>query len=281
MAEATVRQRQLGRQLRTIRETRHLTLEDVEQATGITSAKLSRIELARSAAKPADVRVLAQMYECDEQLVESLVAVARDGKKRGWWLNYGEVLSPWLADQISLEEDATTFRTYQVQLIPGLFQTAGYARAVHTRLAIGATSEDVEARVRIRRERQAILTQPKPVEMQAVIHETAIRSLVGGAQTMREQLEKLLELAALPNITIQVMPSETGVHQGMNGPFSVLGFPNGNLDVVLLEGLLTSEWVEEPERVTVFDRAFRDIVAEAWSLDQSLEFITAQKDRLK
>ncbi|MDY0810505.1 helix-turn-helix transcriptional regulator [Kitasatospora purpeofusca] len=281
MTAATVRRRQLGSQLRAIREQRGLKLEEVEQRTGITSAKLSRIELAKSAAKPADVDTLARMYECDDQLRESLVRVARDGNKRGWWLNYGEALAPWLSDQISLEEAATTFRTYQVQLIPGLFQTAGYARAVHARLAIGATPEDLEARVRVRRERQAILTQPKPLEMQAVIHEAAIRSLVGGAQTMREQLEKLLELAALPNITIQVMPSETGVHQGMNGPFAILGFPDSDLDVVLLEGLLTSEWVEDAERVTVFDRAFRGIVAEAWSLDQSIDFVTAQKDRLK
>ncbi|MFJ6136516.1 helix-turn-helix domain-containing protein [Kitasatospora sp. NPDC092286] len=281
MAEATVRQRQLGNQLRAIREKRGLTLEAVELLTGLTPAKLSRVELAKTPAKPADVEKLARAYECDDELRESLVAVAREGNKRGWWFNYQDVLAPWLADQISLESSAASFRTFQVQLIPGLLQTADYARAAIGRLAIGASSEDVEARVRVRRERQAVLTQPKPLEVWAVIHEVALRSLVGGAPTMRGQMEKLLELAVLPNVTIQVMPSETGVHQGMNGPFSILGFPGSDLDVVLLEGLLSSEWVEDPQRVSVFDRAFREIAAEAWPVDQSINFITEQKDKLK
>ncbi|MFJ8442785.1 helix-turn-helix domain-containing protein [Kitasatospora griseola] len=281
MAPATVRQRQLGNQLRTIREKLDLTLDAVAQLTGITTAKLSRLELAKTPAKPADVDKIARAYECDDELRESLVAVARDGNKRGWWFNYQNVLPPWLADQISLESSATSFRTFQVQLIPGLLQTADYARATIGRLAIGASPEDVEARVRVRRERQAVLTQPTPLEMWAVIHESALRSLVGGAATMRGQLEKLLDLAVLPNITIQVMPSATGVHQGMTGPFSVLGFPGSDLDVVLLEGLLTSEWVEDPQRVSVFDRAFREIAAQAWPVDQSINFITEQRDRLK
>ncbi|MBD0692463.1 helix-turn-helix domain-containing protein [Streptomyces sp. CBMA123] len=281
MAPATVRQRQLGNQLRALREKRGLTLEAAEQLTGITVAKLSRLELAKTPAKHADVDKIARAYECDVELRESLVAVAREGNRRGWWFNYQDVLPPWLADQISLESSALSFHTYQVQLIPGLFQTADYARAAISRLAIGASPEDVEARVRIRRERQAVLTQPKPLEMWAVIHEAALRSLVGGAQTMRGQLEKLLELAVLANVTIQVMPATTGVHQGMNGPFSKLGFPGSDLDVVLLEGLLTSEWVEDPQRVSVFDRAFREIAAEAWPVSQSLDFITEQKDRLK
>ncbi|WP_316521176.1 helix-turn-helix domain-containing protein [Kitasatospora brasiliensis] len=281
MAAATVRQRQLGNQLRKLRETRGLTLDAVEQLTGITMAKLSRLELAKTPAKHADVDKIARAYECDDELRESLVAVAREGNKRGWWFNYQEILPPWLADQISLESSATSFRTYQVQLIPGLFQTADYARAAINGLAIGASPEDVEARVRVRRERQAVLTQPKPLELWAVIHEAALRSLAGGAQVMRGQLEKLLELAVLPNITIQVMPTETGVHQGMTGPFSILGFPGSEFDVVLLEGLLSSEWVEDPQRVSVFDRAFREVAAEAWPVGQSLNFIAEQKDRLK
>ncbi|MCC9307577.1 helix-turn-helix domain-containing protein [Kitasatospora sp. RB6PN24] len=280
MTQPTVRRRQLGNQLRALREKQALTLEEVERLTGITPAKLSRLETARSAAKPVDVERLADAYGCDEQLRAALIAVAKDGSKRGWWFNYLDVLAPWYADQISLEASATSFRTYQSHLIPGLFQTADYARAIITRLGIGVSPTDVEARVQVRRERQSVLTQPQPLDVWAVIHEAALRSRVGGASVMRAQLEKLLELVALPNVTIQVMPSAAGAHPGMNGSFAILGFPESALDVVLVEGMLTSEWVEAPERVSVFDRAFREITADAWPLEQSLDFIATQREEL-
>ncbi|MCX5212582.1 helix-turn-helix domain-containing protein [Kitasatospora sp. NBC_00240] len=280
MTPPTVRRRQLGSQLRRLREALDLTLEDVEKRTGLTAAKLSRVELAKSAAKPADVELLARVYGCTDQLCAALVAIAKDGGKRGWWLNYLEDMAPWLADQISLESSAKTFRTYEVQLVPGLFQTADYARAIITRLGLGIAPSDIEARVRVRRERQSVLTQPQPLEVSAVIHEAALASRVGGDRTMRGQLEKLLELASLPNVTIQVMPSATGAHQGMTGPFTILGFRESDLDVVLVEGMLTSEWLEEPDRVSVYDRAFREITADAWPLERSIEFIAAQKDIL-
>lgn len=280
MAQPTVRRRQLGNQLRTLREKRQLTLDDVERLTGITAAKLSRLETARSAAKPEDIERLAGAYGCDEALCAALVAVAKDGNKRGWWFNYIDVLAPWYADQISLESSASTFRTYQSHFIPGLFQTADYARAVITRLGIGISPSDVEARVRVRRERQSVLTQPQPLEVWAVIHEAALHSRVGGVRTMRGQLEKLLELATLPNVTIQVMPADAGVHPGMNGAFTILGFPEATLDVVFTEGMLSSQWVEEPAEVGIFDRSFREITADAWPLEKSLDFIAAQKEEM-
>ena len=281
MTAPTVRRRQLGAQLRALREALALTLEDVEKRTGLTTAKLSRIENAKSAAKVPDVELLAETYQCDTKLRDALTSVARDGNKRGWWFNYLDVLSPWMADQISLESSASTFRTYQSNLIPGLFQTADYARAIISRLAVDTSDPDVEARVRVRRERQSVLTQPNPLDVWAVIHEAALRSMVGGNRTMKGQLEKLLELASLPNVTIQVMPAAAPAHRGMSGPFTILGFPEGNLDVVLVEGMLVSEWVEEPASVRVFDRAFREITADAWPLENSLDFIAELKEQIK
>ncbi|MFE2910803.1 helix-turn-helix domain-containing protein [Kitasatospora indigofera] len=281
MTAPTVRRRQLGAQLRALREELSLTLEDVEKRTGITTAKLSRIENAKSAAKVPDVELLADTYGCDAKLRDALTSVTRDGSKRGWWFNYLDVLAPWVADQISLESSASMFRTYEVTLIPGLFQTADYARAVITRLGVGLSGTDIEARVRVRRERQSVLTQPNPLEVWAVIHETALRSQVGGPRTMREQLQNLLDLAALPNVTLQVMPADAPAHRGMSGPFTILGFAEGAaLDVVLLEGMLSSEWIEDTERITAYDRAFREITADAWPLEKSLEFIAQQKEKI-
>lgn len=280
MGEQTVRRRQLGAKLRELREGRGWTLEEAATATGFTVAKLSRLETARSAAKGPDIERLADAYECAEGMRNALVGLAKEGSKRGWWVNYNDTMAPWIADQISLESTASNFRTYQAQLVPGLFQTADYARAIITRLGMCATPADVEARVRVRRERQAVLTQPNPLEVRAVIHQSALHSLVGGPRVMRDQLDKLLELATLPNVTIQVMPLDTDAHPGMTGSFTILGFPEGDLDVVLLEGMLTSEWVEDSAQVGVFDRAFHETAADAWPLQRSLDFITARKEEI-
>jgi hypothetical protein len=148
-------------------------------------------------------------------------------------------------------------------------------------IGIGISPTDVEARVQVRMSRQAVLTRPKPLEVWAVIHEAALTSSVGGPQTMRGQLDKLLDLSTLSNINIQVMPADASAHQGMNGPFAILGFSeHSDLDVVLIEGMLTSLWVEDRNEVGYYETAFRGITAEAWPLERSLDFIAKQRDKI-
>ncbi|MFE4516903.1 helix-turn-helix domain-containing protein [Kitasatospora sp. NPDC056783] len=282
MAVSTVRRRRLGGVLRKLREERKLTAEVVAEATGMSQAKLTRIETAHTAAKVEDVNRLLDFYGCeDEDYRAGLIAITKDGSKRGWWLSYRDVINSTAADLILLEADAATYRTYEPAFVPGLFQTPEYARIVIGRLRIrsGGSVEDL---VQVRMARQSILTRPNPVQVRAVIHEAALLANADRPEIMVPQLERLLTLSSLPSIDIQVMPVGAAVHPGMTGAFAMMGFPQRkDLDVVLVEGLLSSLWVEDPSDVELYRAKFREITAEAMSVDSSLAFITAQRDRIK
>ncbi|MGW1173761.1 helix-turn-helix domain-containing protein [Kitasatospora sp. NPDC002543] len=282
MAVSTVRRRRLGEELRRLREQAMIPADTAAEATGMSLAKLNRIENARTAAKIEDVNKLLDHYGCDdEEFRAGLIAITKDGSKRGWWLSYRDVINASATDLITLETEASTFKTYQAAFIPGLFQTAEYARLVIDRLRTtnGGTVDDL---VQVRMARQSILTRPNPVEVWAVIHETALRAIADRPEIMGPQLDKLLTLSRLANVNIQVMRAGAAIHPGMSGAFALLGFPQRNdLDVVFVEGLLAGFWVEDPTDVELYRAKFQEITAEALSVGSSIEFITAQRETIK
>ncbi len=182
---------------------------------------------------------------------------------------------------ILLETDASTYKTYEPAFIPGLFQTPEYARIVIERLRVrsGGTVDDL---VQVRMARQHILTRPNPVQVWAVIHEAALCANANRPDIMAPQLDRLLTLSRLANVNIQVMPTGAAIHPGMSGAMALMGFPQRqDLDVVLVEGLMSSLWVEEPADVELYRGKFQAITAEALPVDSSLDFITAQRDKIK
>ncbi|MFF2744084.1 helix-turn-helix transcriptional regulator [Kitasatospora sp. NPDC058048] len=282
MAVSTVRRRRLGEELRRLREQAMISADTAADATGMSLAKLNRIENARTAAKIEDVNKLLDHYGCDdEDFRAGLIAITKDGSKRGWWLSYRDVINVSATDLIMLETEASTFKTYEPAFIPGLFQTAEYARLVIGRLRTTKTGT-VDDLVQVRMARQSILTRPNPVEVWAVIHETALRAIANRPDIMGPQLDKLLTLSRLANVNIQVMPVGAAIHPGMSGPFALLGFPQRkDLDVVFVEGMLAGFWIEDPTDVELYRAKFQEITAEALSVDSSLEFITAQRELIK
>ncbi|CAN3979967.1 helix-turn-helix domain-containing protein [Kitasatospora purpeofusca] len=282
MAVSTVRRRRLGGELRKLREQRKLTAEVVAEATGMSQPKLTRIETAHTAAKIEDVNKLLDFYGCDDQDFRAgLIAITKDGSKRGWWLSYRDVINATANDLILLETDASTYKTYEPAFIPGLFQTPEYARIVIERLRVrsGGTVDDL---VQVRMARQHILTRPNPVQVWAVIHEAALCANANRPDIMAPQLDRLLTLSRLASVNIQVMPTGAAIHPGMSGAMALMGFPQRqDLDVVLVEGLMSSLWVEEPADVELYRGKFQAITAEALPVDSSLDFITAQRDKIK
>ncbi|MEU6864034.1 helix-turn-helix transcriptional regulator [Streptomyces sp. NPDC046876] len=277
MTAPTVRRRRLGSELRRLREGAKLTLEEVEARSGLSASKVSRIESATRGAKPADVEQLMSTYDLDDPDVRSfLLTLAKDGSKRGWWQSYN--LSPLYADLISLEHDASTFNTFEPMLIPGLLQTAGYARAVITALSMTATPAEVAPLVEVRMARQSVLTRPRPLKLRAIIHEAALTTRAPGLGVMRDQLQRLLDVAEYPHVTIQVLPTDAELHPGAAGGFTVLGFGQPGLDVVHVEQLDRSLYIEEPQEVSRYAEAFERVTASALPFDQSLSLIAAKKD---
>ncbi|MFC8583166.1 helix-turn-helix domain-containing protein [Streptomyces sp. NPDC057217] len=288
--EPTVRRRRLGSELRRLREAKGLTLEDVEaEAPVLKESKVSRVETARIGVKPADLDALLDLYgvgtdEEDEEGAAKralLHSLAKTGARRGWWQTYRDVISPTYADLISLEDSATSLRSYQTVLIPGLLQTAAYARATMTALQMTSTVEHVDGLVQVRRARQAVLTRPSPPELWAIIHEAALRPRIKDAPSvMRDQLQHLMDQAELPHVSLQVLPLDAPPHPGLSGPYTIIGFPENDLDVVLVEHLTSALYVEDTAEVSRYGSAFERLRAAALPFDASADLIAKLKDSL-
>ncbi|WP_406154343.1 DUF5753 domain-containing protein [Streptomyces sp. NBC_01023] len=246
------------------------------------------MELAKSAAKAADAETLLDLYgaigeeSVDDELRAALLALTREGAQRGWWHSYRGVLSPVYEDLISLEAEATTMQAWQVATVPGLLQTAEYARETITSTAMDAAiAERVSALVEIRLARQSVLTnREEPLRLWAIIGEPALRTKTTDPSVIHEQLARLARMAELPNINIQVLPSTAPPNVGQTGSFTHLGFgAHKDLDVVHLESLTNAIYVEDAPQVSLYTQAFERLRAAALPVEQSLALITEARDK--
>jgi transcriptional regulator with XRE-family HTH domain len=250
----------LGAHLRRLREERHLTTAEAAEAIRATHSKISRLERGRSGARQRDVADLLSLYGVtDEAEREELLALARQATAPGWWQQYSDVLPKWFELYIGLEKAASLIRGYEVQFVHGLMQTEDYARAVILIANAHAPAEEIDRRVSVRMTRQRLLTQPGAPELWAVLDEAALRRPLAGAKVMRAQLEHLLRLTELPNVTLQIVPFHAGPHAAAGGPFTILRFPEPDLpDLVYLEQLNSALYLDQPDDVmdylTVMDR---------------------------
>ena len=271
----TVRRRKLGAELRRRRSQAGLTSEEAARRVGWHQSKVSRIETGRSGARPEDVAALLDVYGVDEEEVrQALQALARDGAKRGWWQSYKDMLPPAYIDFISLEADACAVRTLETTVVPGLLQTARYARAVTRAVLPNHRPDQVDALVDVRIARQVVLDRERPLQLSAVIDEAALRRKAADFDVMREQLLRLTELARRPNVHIQVLPFSRGAHIGVTGPFTILEFPRpGDQDVVVIDHLTSSLYLERQEEVDAYNAAFDLLRSCALPPSESLAFI--------
>ncbi|MHB9859005.1 helix-turn-helix domain-containing protein [Streptomyces sp. YIM S03343] len=278
MAEQTptVRRRRLGSELRKLREEAGVSLEQAAETLECSRSKISRIELGYLGIRARDVRDLLASYHLkDDELLERLTALARDGSKRGWWDAYGQIIPPAYANYLGLEADANYIRTFQSILIPGLLQTEDYSQAVMKANPAMVRDEVVDTLKKVRAERQAILTRNQdPVRFWAIIGEAALLTPVGGAEVMRAQLAHLTKMVERPNITLQVLPYKIGAHAGLSGPFLVLSFavPNDS-GVVWLENLSSSLYLDTQEEVAGYTLVFDDLRSSALNPADSLQHI--------
>jgi hypothetical protein len=272
----TVRRRRLSSELRAHREAAKLTCEDVAEHLECSASKISRVETGRVSVSPRDVRDMLELYGVAPALRENLVQLARDSRQKGWWHAYSDTIEPRFATYVGLENAAAEIRTYEVNLVPGLLQTEDYARTVIAAGNLTGTQAEVERRVALRMARQPMLTSETPPQMWAVLDEAALRRTVGGRGLMRLQLEHLVDLAALPNVAVQVIPFGAGGHPGMGKPFVILTFPErADPDVVYLEDLTSALYVEDLSQVDQYNVLFNHLRATALSFEDSASLITS------
>lgn len=252
------------------------------QAMGWDESKMSRIETAKARMRPQDVEPLLKLYDVtDPEVVAALEGLARDAGKQGWWRAYGDVVALPYKDHLTLETDAESVRIYSSTLIPGLLQTGAYAREIIRVHAFTRPPEEVVALAEVRKTRQAVLTRPNnPLKYWAVIHEAALyQRFAGKPILMRDQLRHLLDMAELPNLTIQVMPLTSTPHPGMLGLFEIVRFPQPWPTVVNVENLRGGHYVEGTEDVQLFETAFDRVVAAALPVDDSRAIIRTVLER--
>jgi transcriptional regulator with XRE-family HTH domain len=281
-----VRRRKLGAELRALRADAGLTSGEAARLVGWHQSKVSRIETGASGVKPPDVRLLLDAYQVgDPQLRDMLLVLAGSddgGGRHHWWHAYRGVLPPAYRDFISLESQASTLRTLETSVVPGLLQTPEYARAV-TRAAVGGLDNDgperLDALVKVRLARQDVLRADPPLELSVVLDEAVLRREVGGPGVMARQLDRLVEAAELPQVRLQVLPFAAGAHIGITGPFVIFSFPStSDLDVVVLDHLTSSLYLERKEDLEAYSEAFSTLQFHALSPEDSSDYIAGIGD---
>lgn len=271
----TVRRILLGTQLRRLREARGITREDAGYHIRASESKISRMELGRVGFKERDIVDLLALYGVDDPAErDALVAVAREANAPGWWHQYADVLPDWYQTYVGLEEAASVLRVYEVQFVPGLLQTANYARAVVIRGRPSASEEEIERRVSMRVTRQELLTKQSGLRLWAIVDEAALRRPMGGRDVLVAQIERLMDAVSEPNVTLQVMPFRYGGHAAEGGAFMLMRFPEADLpDMVYMEYLTGALYLDKPDEVERYAAVMERLSVAGTSPDRTREIL--------
>jgi transcriptional regulator with XRE-family HTH domain len=270
----TARRRRLAMELRRLREEVGLTIESVAARMECSASKISRTENAQVAPTARDVRFLLGIYGVTDDKCEELVQVAREARQKAWWHPYNDVAR---GPYVGLEAAASTIQAYEALLIPGLMQTREYARAASRAARPDLAPEVIERKVDLRLARQKLLDEADPPDVWLVLDEAALHRPVGGREVMRDQLQRLTEVADRTNVTVQILPYDAGEHAGMDGAFVILGFPDPeDPDVVYLDNATGGLYLETDEELRRYTLMFDHLRAAALKPDISMDRIVAQ-----
>jgi transcriptional regulator with XRE-family HTH domain len=269
----SMRRRRLAAELRRLRTESQQSIEDVASALKWPGSKVSRIENRQVGISTRDLRKLLEFYRVDDQAYrDELLEMARRATERGWWQSYSGVVPTAYANLIGLEAEAATIRSYEPELVPGLLQTADYARAIIRAGRPADTSEEIERRVEVRLERQEILVRsdPRPPKVSVVLNEGVLLRRVGSPDIMRAQIEHLMKKRDRANVVVQILPFSAGEHPSMVGPFTMMTFLDAaDPAIVNVENHTGSHALERPDELRAYEEIWGAIQAKAASPDDS------------
>ncbi|MFF0210587.1 helix-turn-helix domain-containing protein [Streptomyces althioticus] len=269
----TTRRRQLGADLRRLRELAGFTLEEAGARVGISKATLSRYETKEGVVKWPAVDALCREYGATDEERLALVELAKGARIQGWWRSLADPIPESMNLMLTLEDEVVREDHYACMYVPGLLQTRAYAEAVHRASEVRCEEREVQHMVDIRMKRQELLEREDPPHLWAVIDEAALRRRVGGREVMREQLTHLLTMAERSRITVQVLPFNRGAHAAAVGSFAVLRGQASELDVVYVDLLGGGLFMEKPEELERYKLAFEYLSAQALDFESSTDLI--------
>ncbi|MEU3278936.1 helix-turn-helix domain-containing protein [Streptomyces antibioticus] len=269
----------VGVQLAGMREDAGLAQEQAARMLGFSPAKLSRIEAGKGRRPPteADVRSLLTLYKADSHEASVLLRLLRQAGEPGWWQRYDKRLMPeWFDRLVGLQEAATAIRTFEMQYVPGLLQTPAYARAVVERGLPSAPGREVERRVELRTRRTELLHRPDAPQVWAILDESVLLRVLGSRDVMREQLGRLIELARLPHVTVQIVPLDVTHASAPAIPVTYLRFGGADLpDVVYLEQIRSATFLEDRDETEEYRVALDRLADAALQPRESLALLEA------
>ncbi|MEV0132234.1 helix-turn-helix transcriptional regulator [Dactylosporangium sp. NPDC050688] len=267
----TLRRRQLGMELRRLREAAHVTIDHVAERLECSGSKISRIETGQTGVTPRDVRDMLDIYQVEPEYADQLLKIAREARQKGWWQLYGDVLT---GAYVGLEAAADHIRSYEALVVPGLLQTEEYAQAMIHAARPDISVTEVEKRVRVRMSRQSLVTQDDPIDLWVVLDEAVLRRPVGGRAVMRRQLEHLSLAAGWPNVTLQVLPFSAGAHAGMDGTFTMLLYDeSAGQNFVFASNAAGGLFLEKDDELQRYGFIFDYLRANALRPDESVSMI--------
>jgi transcriptional regulator with XRE-family HTH domain len=273
----------LGRELRRLREAAGYTgrkgVEQVAAALEISGATIYRAEAGAGLRKDRDVRGLCTIYGASPDRTAALQELARQDRTPGWWAGYD--IPVHLALYLAMEEVAAEIWWFEPLLMPGLIQTEDYARTIITAgHPTAADNPETVSKVRFRMERQAVLLRrERQLTLDVVIGEEALHRPIGGASIQTAQLDRLLQAADMPNVSVRVVPIAAAMYQGVGtGPFEVfLQSPDTDglsyEPAVYAETFLSAAYLDDGDDVSRYQAAFEDIRRCALSTEDSQTLI--------
>jgi transcriptional regulator with XRE-family HTH domain len=285
-ASPTVRRRSLAAELRRLRELAGLTGDQVAEDMGWSASKVSRIENARTAPRASEVRKLLALYDAEDRSAE-LLKLVQEAAHKGWWEAYSPTLPPEYSVLIGMEAEARSASSWAPLIVPGLLQTADYAREVTSgyleRIAPVPPSE-TRRRVEARLARQQVLTRDDPLRLAAIVDQSVLHRRFGNRAVMQSQIKQLLDWSERDNVSLRILPLD-GRHPIGTGAFVLLQFDKvhdvTHHDVVYLEHLTGGRYVEEEDEAYRYRRSFDRLSELALDEAKSRKVLAAASDAWK
>jgi transcriptional regulator with XRE-family HTH domain len=284
MPSPTVLKRYIALELRRMRESRGIRREEVAARLRSVVSHVTHLETMRNLPRAAELEVLLEFYGAGERIPAFLDLLDAARRGRDWWQPFKDAAPDWFDLFLGMESSADQIESYDVLVVPGLFQTERYTEAVIRAGQPNLPEDELARRVALRKARQDVLhRKPDPPLVRCVLDESVLLRTAGTADVMAEQVRQLVVLSRQQNVTIQLLPLAAGLHAGIDGGFTVLTFPPelaGDPGVVYIDSQIRGTYYEDPAHILRFRNTLADIRVAALSPADTRDRLTSYIEEL-
>jgi len=277
----TARRMILGSQLRRLREEAGITRQQAGYNIRGSESKISRLELGRVGFKERDVTDLLTMYGVDDATERrAFLDMVKQSNEPGWWRRFGDTMPNWFTDLVGLEEAAARIQIWEPIYVSGLLQIEPYARAIFSHGRPEMADERVDQLVALRMRRQKMFSRPDAPRVWMVLDESVLYRPIGGVKVLKQQIEYLLEMSALPHVSVQVLPyTRSGL--SAEHAFSLLRFGEPELpNIAYVEYLTGAHYIEKREEIEKYSRALDMLAVDAETPERSRSMLGKRRQEI-